>query len=278
MDAPALTARLGLGTDDGERLRRLLDRQLQLAFELERLGREGIWAVTADDERYPRGLRDRLGSQGPQILFGAGDIGSLGGPGLGVVGSRDADLDAIDYAIDAGRQAARQGWATVSGGARGVDRAAMQGAWESGGVVVAVVAEGVARTLRDASVRSAIRDGQAVVVSPYRPDASFSVGNAMGRNRLIYGLATLTVVVSSAAEKGGTWAGAVEAIEHGWGPVYVRDAAGVAIGNGRLVDRGGLPLTSEQLGALPDLVAAAPPPRADGTPQQVTMFEEVAAG
>jgi len=49
------------------------------------------------------------------------------------------------------------------------------------------------------------------------------VGNAMGRNKYIYGLADHALVVSSAFGKGGTWAGAVEALENIKDmPVFVR--------------------------------------------------------
>ncbi|MBX3031591.1 MAG: DNA-processing protein DprA [Chloroflexi bacterium] len=254
MDPPALVAVLGLATEDGTRLRDLLARHTQLAFELERLERLGIWVQTVADPGYPKDLLAKLGSDAPPVLFGAGDIGSLTLPGLGVVGSRDADPVALDFAAEAGRQAAEQQWATVSGGARGIDQAAMRGAHEHGGVVVAAVAEGVERRLRDASTRSAVRDGRAVVVSPYRPDAVFSVGTAMGRNKLIHGLASVSVVVSSAEASGGTWAGAVEALEHGWGPVYVRVGDRVPVGNRGLIARGAVPLPEQGLQSLAGLV------------------------
>lgn len=254
MDAPALVSSLGLATDDGTRLYQLFERQTQLAFELERLERIGIWVRTTADQDYPQHLLAKLGREAPPVLFGAGDIGLLGPSGLGVVGSRDADPEALGLAEEAGRQAAVQQWATVSGGARGIDQASMRGAYEAGGVVVAAVAEGVERSLREASTRRAVRDGQAVVLSPYRPDAAFSVGTAMGRNKLIYGLASATLVVSCAEGSGGTWAGAVEALTRGWGPVYVRAGDDLPAGNEALIGRGAIVLPEGGLASLPDLV------------------------
>ena len=61
--------------------------------------------------------------------------------------------------------------------------------------------------------RAVLMDGKLVLVSPYDPAAGFNVGNAMQRNKLIYGLADAALVVSSDFEKGGTWAGAVEQLE-----------------------------------------------------------------
>ena len=42
------------------------------------------------------------------------------------------------------------------------------------------------------------------------------MGAEIGRNRLIYCLADYAIVVASDAEKGGTWAGATEALKAGW--------------------------------------------------------------
>jgi hypothetical protein len=61
------------------------------------------------------------------------------------------------------------------------------------------------------------------LLTPNLPTAGFSVGGAMGRNKIIYGLADFAVVVSSDFQTGGTWAGAVEALKGGWCPVFVRE-------------------------------------------------------
>jgi len=60
----------------------------------------------------------------------------------------------------------------------------------------------------------------------------------MERNKLIYGLADAALVVSSAAENGGTWAGATEALKHGRVPVYVRSTGAIPAGNQRLLEAG----------------------------------------
>jgi predicted Rossmann fold nucleotide-binding protein DprA/Smf involved in DNA uptake len=52
------------------------------------------------------------------------------------------------------------------------------------------------------------------LVTPFSPNAGFSIGAAMGRNRLIYCLADYAIVVASDAESGGTWAGATEALKN----------------------------------------------------------------
>ena len=65
------------------------------------------------------------------------------------------------------------------------------------GAAVAVRAESLMRKLRSSDVHRAIHAGQTVLCTPYMPEALFSVGNALGRNRLIYALSTFTLVVAS---------------------------------------------------------------------------------
>jgi predicted Rossmann fold nucleotide-binding protein DprA/Smf involved in DNA uptake len=60
----------------------------------------------------------------------------------------------------------------------------------------------------------------------------------MGRNRLIYCAADAAVVIASTHQNGGTWAGAVEALEHRWVPVWVRRSETQGSGNSGLVDFG----------------------------------------
>ena len=233
---------LDVGGDEAARYARLLARGGQLAFELDRLRSRGIWVVTIADEAYPARLVERLGRDAPPVLFGSGPAGLLTGGGVAIVGSREADDEAVAFTAHLAAAAAAGGSAVVSGGARGIDATAMRAAYEAGGSVVGVLPEGVEHRLREASSRSAVAGGQAVLVSPYHPGAAFSAGAAMGRNKIIYALSDVAVVVSSADGSGGTWTGAVEAIEGAWVPVLVRDGPGVPDGNRALKTRGAAPI------------------------------------
>jgi predicted Rossmann fold nucleotide-binding protein DprA/Smf involved in DNA uptake len=64
----------------------------------------------------------------------------------------------------------------------------------------------------------------------------------MERNRLIYAAADYAVVVASDAGSGGTWAGANEALRHGWLPVFVLEHPDMPEGNRQLLERGARPL------------------------------------
>ena len=103
-------------------------------------------------------------------------------------------------------------------------------------------------------MREFVSDGKLVLLTPYSPDAGFSVGAAMGRNKLIYGLAEFAVVVSSDYQTGGTWAGAVEALRAGWCPVLARDGDGVPSGNKELLKLGATALPSNELPEISNLM------------------------
>ena len=198
-----------------------------------------------------------MGSAAPPLLHVAGDVALLSAPLLGVVGSRDVSEAGTEVARDTARAAARHGLATVSGGAKGVDRLAMDAALESEASAVGVLADSLVRTVRDPDVRRAITDGRLCLCSPYKPSAPFSVANAMGRNKLIYALSQATLVVASDLESGGTWGGATEALRRSIAPVLVWTDEGAGPGNARLVELGATPIDSiDQLFPLPTRRAA----------------------
>lgn len=239
---------LDISPEDGEAHARRLARSGQLAFEIDRLHARGIWVLTVTDPAaYPRRLSERLGAGRPPVLFGSGRVELLDRGGVAIVGARDADEAANDFTARLAAAVARAGDVVVSGGARGVDALAMRAAFEADGSVIGVLPEGVERRLKEASTRTAVADGRAVIVSPYHPSAPFSAGAAMGRNKLVYALSDVAVVISSAEGTGGTWTGAVEALDARWVPVLVRDHADVPVGNRALLARGAAPVTEVDL-------------------------------
>ena len=80
--------------------------------------------------------------------------------------------------------------------------------------------------------------GDLVLISPFSPEAGFNVGNAMSRNRYIYGLADAAIVISSTPDRGGTWNGALEDLKAGWVPLWVKRTENEKSGNPELVRRG----------------------------------------
>jgi len=128
-------------TINSERLKGLMARGLALTQALDRWQTRSIWVVSRADPEYPQLLKDRLKDDRPAVIYGCGDRSILDFGGLAVVGSRDVDDALIEYTQTVGRLAAKAGKVIVSGGARGIDQAAMRGALDAGGTVIGVMAD-----------------------------------------------------------------------------------------------------------------------------------------
>lgn len=161
---------------------------------------------------------------------------------MAIVGSRHVDESLVEYTANVAGLAARAKKTIVSGGARGVDQAAMRGALQEGGCVAGVLADSLERAVLVREHCDFFSEGRLVLVSPYDPAAGFNIGHAMQRNKLIYALADAALVVNSDYEKGGTWAGAVEQLEKlRFIPVYVRSQGEMGKGLEALRKKGALP-------------------------------------
>lgn len=228
---------LPLAPAEMERLRALLARDLNT--ELERLAALDIYPLTRADADYPPRYIQRLKESAPPVLFYAGERALLGQPGLAVVGSRHLDEVGEECARFVGNACGLSGLVLYSGGARGVDTLSLDAALEARGTGVIVLADSLERMVR--RYRMPLERGDLCLVTPYHPNAGFSIGMAMGRNRLIYTLADYALVVASDVERGGTWAGATEALKHGWVPVFVLQHPHMPEGNRRLLEQGASP-------------------------------------
>lgn len=222
-----------------ERIEGLMDRGSALALAMEKWLRAGLWVMTRSDPDYPVRLKKRLRTDSPAILFGCGNRTLLGTGGLAVVGSRKATEQDLAYSRDLGALAAGSGYSVVSGGARGVDEAAMLGALEAEGTVIGVLADNLLRACSTAKYRKYLVANNLVLLSTYYPEAGFNAGNAMQRNKYIYCLSDAAMVVHS-GEKGGTWSGAQENVKKQWVPTWVKRTFDSKAGNAAIVRSGGI--------------------------------------
>jgi len=245
LDAAVIANQVRVSRSEGERIAHLMGRGGMLAIELERLASLGIRVATRASDSYPTRLRAKLRELAPTVLFYSGDLTLCDTPALAIVGSRDVDEAGEAFAIQVSRWAAGSSLTVVSGAARGVDSVAMKSALDAGGTAIGVPAESLERLIRGVDVMAAIADDRLLLLTPYHPRAPFSIGAAMGRNKIVYGLAKWALVVAAALEEGGTWAGAVEALRARWTPVFVRDAEPAPSGNKPLVARGALPFPTD---------------------------------
>ena len=250
-----------------ERIGVLIEDTVAVVVEIDTLAGKGIQPVTIEDAAYPDRYGSKLGTQAPPVLFVVGDQTLLERDGVGIVGSRNVDEEGAGVAGRLAEEAARAGRTVISGGARGVDQLAMAAAFEAGGSVVGVLADSLAGRIRRPDTLRALDSGQICLITHQHPGAGFGAGAAIGRNKLIYALAKLTVVVATDRGRGGTWEGASEALRSGYGRVAVWRGGGEGPGNAALEDLGAEPIRAvEELCGLVD--ADTPEP-----PAQMSMLE-----
>jgi predicted Rossmann fold nucleotide-binding protein DprA/Smf involved in DNA uptake len=263
---------------DKARLERLLARGLLLSQAVERWQARAIWVVSRADREYPRRLKTRLTEDSPALLYGCGEKEILDSGGLAVVGSRNVDDALIEYTQEIGRLAASASRTLVSGGARGIDQAAMRGALEARGRVTGVLADSLERSAMNREYRNLLLDGQLVLISPYDPNAGFNVGHAMQRNKVIYALSDAALIVNAESGKGGTWAGAVEQLDKlRLVPIYIRSNGEIGEGLQALHRKGAQewpnPRTPDQLSAVLDASASSASQGVRGS-QQASLFSQ----
>jgi len=236
---------------DFYRISALLQRGVMLSLAVEKWTSQGLWILGRSDSQYPKRLKQILQHLAPAILYGIGNIKLLSQGGLAIVGSRDIDEEGLDRTQRVAQTCAEQEMQVISGGARGVDTAAMLSALEAGGTAIGVLADSLAKAAVAGKYRAGIKEGRLTLVSACDPNAGFNVGNAMGRNKYIYALADRALVVSCSGGTGGTWAGAIEALEKIKDiPVFVQIDGAVPEGNQQLLKRGAKPLPAIPAGLL----------------------------
>ena len=185
-------------------LSRLCDKSLDAVKRLadRALSNDG-WILTPDDADYPAPLK-HLYSQ-PLVLYGRGKLPDFERmPVIGVVGTRSCTAYGLEVAgaLSAGLAAA--GCPVISGGAKGIDRAAHEGALYGGGVTVAVQGCGldVPYPAANRFMREQILEAGGALISEYPPGTTVTRGTFQVRNRLISGLSWGVCVVEAPARSG----------------------------------------------------------------------------
>ena len=127
------------------------------------------------------------------------------------LGSREILPDNKAFAWAVGEQAAKQGYALVSGNARGADKIAQTAALRHGGKVISVVADSLAEKAPQENL---------LYLSEEDYDLGFSAQRALSRNRVIHAMGDVTFVAQCSFGTGGTWSGTQMNLRSGWSPVY----------------------------------------------------------
>lgn len=169
---------------------------IDLAAELKRINEFGCHVLIASDEGYPPLLRQIYDP--PIVLYVKGKLTANDKNAVAIVGSRQTTHYGLEVARKFGYQLAYVGVTVVSGGARGIDTAAHQGALSGNGRTVAVLGTGINLVFpaENAELYERIAASGAVITQfPFNRAAdkqSFPI-----RNRIVAGMTLGTVVVEA---------------------------------------------------------------------------------
>lgn len=241
MESSELKKKLYFTETQISRIEKLISRSASLTFELEKLFSIGIGIVTRADIEYPIMLKRILGNGCPPLFYYAGDISLANRKLIGFVGSRSVEDEDMNFTKAMIKSVIKKGYGIVSGGAKGIDSIASESAIAMGGFAVEYISDSLMKKIKKASLIAAIRSGKILILSSVNPNAGFNVGNAMARNKYIYANSVGTVIVKSDYNKGGTWSGALENLNHNWVSEFCWNNL-LYKGNIELIKRGAIPI------------------------------------
>jgi DNA processing protein len=172
------------------------EKTVDLRGELDRIEKSGCNVVTQADENYPELLRQIYDP--PVVLYVKGALLARDKNAIAIVGSRMTTHYGVESARKLAHQLAYVGVTVVSGGARGIDTAAHQGALHSKGRTIAVLGTGINLVFPAENVELFERiaaQGAVITQFPFNRKAdkqSFPI-----RNRIVAGMTLGTVVVEA---------------------------------------------------------------------------------
>jgi DNA processing protein len=177
------------------------EKSVDLAGELKRIAEFGCHVLIQSDENYPASLREIYDP--PLVLYVNGALTAKDKNAVAMVGSRQTTHYGIETARKLAYQLAYIGVTVVSGGARGIDTAAHQGALAAKGRTVAVLGTGINLIFptENAELFQRISENGAVITQfPFNRPAdkqSFPI-----RNRIVAGMTLGTVIVEADLHSG----------------------------------------------------------------------------
>lgn len=161
----------------------------------------GLSLVSRTDADYPVSL-DELHDP-PAVLWSIGDWTTLQAPIVAIVGTRRATSYGQRVTREIATALARAGACVVSGMALGIDACAHRAALDANGKTIAVLGTGADVAYPRAHValhRELCQRG--LVLSELEPNARSDAGSFPRRNRIIAGLARLTIVIEAPVRSG----------------------------------------------------------------------------
>jgi DNA processing protein len=167
--------------------------------EIARVEKLGAEYLALGPGLYPRLLAEL--EDAPPLVIAKGKLNLLDRQSVAIVGARNASAAACRFARGLAHDLGQEGFAVVSGLARGIDSAAHDGALESG--TIAVIAGGIDIFYPpENEARQKALYERGLVVAEMPPGTEPRARHFPYRNRIIAGMSAGTVVVEAAPRSG----------------------------------------------------------------------------
>lgn len=175
---------------------------VDLSRELRRIQEVGAQVLIAEDDVFPKGLRQI--PDAPLVLYVWGEVLPRDAHAIAVVGSRRATPYGLQAAKKLSFQLAHCGMTVLSGLARGIDTAAHEGALAAQGRTIAVLGSGLAKLYppENQALAERIADGHGAVVSEFPIDYNPDRQSFPLRNRIVAGWSQGVLVVEAPYRSG----------------------------------------------------------------------------
>lgn len=200
---PGLLRRVrGVGADGAERIAESL-RQADPQAEMERAREAGVHLVCRHDPEYPPMLA--LIHDRPVLLYVRGELDPTRLlHSIAIVGSRRCSMYGRQQAGHLASGLSMSGFVIVSGGARGIDTAAHQGALTAGGPTVVVLGCGMEHVYprENKALFDHIVETGGAIVTEFPMAMVPAAENFPRRNRIVSGMSLGTIVVEASTRSG----------------------------------------------------------------------------
>jgi DNA processing protein len=196
--ARALDALPELAARGGARRIRIASKE-DTGREMEQVAASGVQLIALTEEHYPPLLGQT--EDAPPLIAVIGHSHLLVKKALAVVGTRNASANGLGLAERLARDVGAEGYLIVSGMARGIDRAAHEGALDTGTAAVLAGGTDVIYPKENADIYQRIVD-RGVALSEMPLGTKPQARHFPRRNRIISGMARGVLVVEATQKSG----------------------------------------------------------------------------
>lgn len=173
---------------------------------------EGVRVTTLWGDDYPRQLR--TAHDAPPVLYWQGHMDVRDQDAVAIVGTRNPDHHAADFAGELATRLAHDGIPVISGLAKGIDTVAMRASLAAQGRTIGVIGTGhdLNYPAENAALQAEV--AQHLLLSQFPPGTQIHKRNFPMRNVVMSGCSAMSVIVQ-AGEHSGTRIQARVAVKHG---------------------------------------------------------------